>query len=88
MVTLAFADHTGRATGGGLQVKDMTGLTAKYQVAITFSLEDLTGAARAKVLLIRHFSQQERAGARIRDPGCHFCFVGGYSPKDPATALL
>jgi uncharacterized protein (TIGR03435 family) len=37
-----------RATGGGLQVKDMTGLTAKYQVAITFSLEDLTGAARAK----------------------------------------
>lgn len=37
-----------RATGGGLQVKDMTGLTAKYQVAITFSLEDLTGAVRAK----------------------------------------
>ena len=37
-----------RATGGGLQVKDMTGLTGKYQVAIAFSLEDLTGAARAK----------------------------------------
>jgi uncharacterized protein (TIGR03435 family) len=37
-----------RATGGGLQVKDMTGLTGKYQIAITFSLEDLTGAARAK----------------------------------------
>ena len=37
-----------RATGGGLQVKDMTGLTASYQVAITFSLDDLTGAVRAK----------------------------------------
>jgi uncharacterized protein (TIGR03435 family) len=37
-----------RATGGGLQVKDMTGLTANYQVAITFSLDDLTNAVRAK----------------------------------------
>jgi uncharacterized protein (TIGR03435 family) len=37
-----------RATGGGLEVKDMTGLTGNYQVAINFSLEDLTGAARAK----------------------------------------
>jgi uncharacterized protein (TIGR03435 family) len=37
-----------RATGGSLQVKDMTGLTGNYQVAITFSLEDLAGAARAK----------------------------------------
>jgi uncharacterized protein (TIGR03435 family) len=37
-----------RAMGGGLQVRDMTGLAAKYQVSITFSLEDLAGAARAK----------------------------------------
>lgn len=37
-----------RVTGGGLPVKDMTGLTGKYPIAITFSLEDLTGAARAK----------------------------------------
>jgi len=39
-----------RATGGGLEVKDMTGLTGKYQVAIRFSLEDLKGGARDKWL--------------------------------------
>src|ERR1035438_8055874 len=37
-----------RATGGGLAGKDMTGLTASYQVAITFSLNDLAGAVRSK----------------------------------------
>jgi uncharacterized protein (TIGR03435 family) len=37
-----------RASGGSLQVADMTGLTGKYQVAIDFSLEDLRGAARSK----------------------------------------
>src|ERR1035437_1111721 len=37
-----------RATGGGMEVKDMTGLTGNYQVAIAFSVEDLTGMARAK----------------------------------------
>jgi uncharacterized protein (TIGR03435 family) len=37
-----------RATGGSLEVKDMTGLTGEYRIAIAFSLEDLKGAARAK----------------------------------------
>ena len=37
-----------RASGGGLEVKDLTGLTGKYQIAISFSLEDLQGEARAK----------------------------------------
>ncbi len=37
-----------KATGGGLEVKDLTGLTGKYPVVISFLLEDLTGAARAK----------------------------------------
>ncbi len=37
-----------RATGGGLPVKDMTGLTGTYAVSIDFSLEDLRGEARAK----------------------------------------
>ena len=29
-------------------MKDLTGLTGSYAVAISFSLEDLTGAARSK----------------------------------------
>jgi len=37
-----------RATGGGLEVKDMTGLTGKYPVAISFSMDELTGLARRK----------------------------------------
>ena len=37
-----------RVTGGGMEVKDMTGLTGNYQVAISFLLEDLTGMARGK----------------------------------------
>jgi len=37
-----------RASGGGMEVKDMTGLTGNYRAAFSFSLEDLTGMARAK----------------------------------------
>jgi uncharacterized protein (TIGR03435 family) len=35
-----------QVAGGGLQVKDMTGLTGSYQVAISFSLEDLMSMAQ------------------------------------------
>lgn len=35
-----------QVSGGGLQVKDMTGLKGYYQVAITFSLEDLMSMAQ------------------------------------------
>lgn len=34
--------------GGGLQVKDMTGLTGYYQVAISFAMEDLLNMARSQ----------------------------------------
>jgi uncharacterized protein (TIGR03435 family) len=37
-----------RATGGSLEVKDMTGLAGSYAVEFSFSLEDLQGAARSK----------------------------------------
>ena len=33
---------------GGQQVKNMTGLTGNYQVAITFAMEDLVNLARAQ----------------------------------------
>src|ERR1019366_5994608 len=37
---------------GGQQVKDMTGLTGNYQVAISFSLEDMMNIARAQRLAV------------------------------------
>lgn len=43
--------------GGGLQVKDMTGLTGYYQVAISFAMEDLINMARSQ-----GFAVPNRAG--------------------------
>ena len=59
-----------RATGGVLGVKDMTGLTGTYAVALRFSLEDLTGAARAKWMT---------EGEPVAGAG------GGAMPADEAT---
>jgi len=59
-------------TGGG-QVKDMTGLTGNYQVAIGFSLEDLVNMARAQGAAVPNLPAEPGAPAlpadAASDPG-------------------
>ena len=65
-----------RATGGGLQVKDMTGLTGNYQVAIAFSLEDLMNAARAQGVAVPNPPAEGAAAAMPADAASD---PGGFS---------
>jgi uncharacterized protein (TIGR03435 family) len=62
-----------QATGGGPQVKDMTGLTGNYQVAISFSLEDLMNMARAQGAAVPNLPAEAGAAAMpanaASDPG-------------------
>ena len=59
-------------TGGG-QVKDMTGLTGNYQVAISFSLEDMMNMARAQGVAVPNLPAEAGAEAMpagaASDPG-------------------
>jgi uncharacterized protein (TIGR03435 family) len=59
-------------TGGG-QVKDMTGLTGNYQVAISFSLEDMMNMARAQGVAVPNLPAEAGAEATpagaASDPG-------------------
>ena len=70
-VTMAgFADmlsSLSQATGGGQQVKDMTGLTGNYQVAISFSLEDLMNMARAQGVAVPNLPAGAGAAATPAD---------------------
>lgn len=52
---------------GGQQVKDMTGLTGNYQVAISFSLEDLMNMARAQGVAVPNLPAQAGAAATPAD---------------------
>ena len=58
---------------GGQQVRDMTGLTGNYQVAISFSLEDLMNMARAQGVAVPNPPPGAAAGAvpsdAASDPG-------------------
>ncbi len=65
-----------QATGGGRQVKDMTGLTGYYKVAISFSLEDLMSIARAQGMAIPN-RPAETPGAAL--PGNAAADPGGTS---------
>jgi uncharacterized protein (TIGR03435 family) len=62
-----------QATGSGQQVKDMTGLTGNYQVAISFSLEDLMNMARAQGMAVPNLPAEAGAAAMpanaASDPG-------------------
>jgi uncharacterized protein (TIGR03435 family) len=53
--------------GGGPQVKDMTGLTGNYQVAMSFSLEDLMNMARAQGANVPNPPAQGGAAANPAD---------------------
>ncbi|HMD71988.1 MAG TPA: TIGR03435 family protein [Bryobacteraceae bacterium] len=52
---------------GGQQVKDMTGLTANYQVAISFSLEDMMNMARAQGVAVPNPPAEAAARAMPAD---------------------
>jgi uncharacterized protein (TIGR03435 family) len=58
---------------GGRQVKDMTGLTGNYQVAISFSMADLMNMARAQGVAVPNLPAEAGAGAlpsdAASDPG-------------------
>ena len=58
---------------GGQQVKDMTGLTGNYQVAISFSMADLMNMARAQGVAVPNAPAEAGAGAApgdaASDPG-------------------
>ena len=58
---------------GGQQVKDMTGLTGNYQVAINFSLADLMNMARAQGVNVPNLPAEASAAATpgdaASDPG-------------------
>jgi uncharacterized protein (TIGR03435 family) len=54
-------------TGGGQQVKDMTGLTGNYQVAFSFSLEDLINMARAQGVAVPNLPAAASAAAMPAD---------------------
>ncbi|MGA2272876.1 MAG: TIGR03435 family protein [Bryobacteraceae bacterium] len=61
---------------GGRQVKDMTGLTGNYQVAIAFSLEDLMNAARAQGVAVPNPPAEGAAAAMPADAASD---PGGFS---------
>ncbi|HWB83900.1 MAG TPA: TIGR03435 family protein [Bryobacteraceae bacterium] len=52
---------------GGQQVKDMTGLAGNYEVAISFSLEDLMSIARAQGMALPNLPAQAPAAASPAD---------------------
>jgi uncharacterized protein (TIGR03435 family) len=52
---------------GGQQVKDMTGLTGNYQVAISFSLEDMMNMARSQGAAVPNLPAEASAAARPAD---------------------
>jgi uncharacterized protein (TIGR03435 family) len=56
-----------QATGAGQQVKDMTGLTGNYQVAISFSMEDMINMARAQGVAVPNLPADAAAGAMPAD---------------------
>lgn len=62
-----------QATGGGQQVKDMTGLTGNYQLSISFSMEDLMNMARAQGVAVPNLPREASAAATpgdaASDPG-------------------
>jgi len=53
---------------GGAQVKDMTGLTGNYQVAVSFSLEDLMNMARSQ-MAVPGAPGESSGAATASDPG-------------------
>jgi uncharacterized protein (TIGR03435 family) len=53
--------------GGGQQVKDMTGLTGNYQVALSFSMEDLMNMARAQGVAVPNLPAEASAAATPAD---------------------
>jgi uncharacterized protein (TIGR03435 family) len=56
-----------QATGGGQQVKDMTGLTGNYQLSISFSMEDLINMARAQGVAVPNLPAAASAAAMPAD---------------------
>jgi uncharacterized protein (TIGR03435 family) len=64
-----FADmlSTLSQASGGRQVKDMTGLTGNYQVAISFSLEDMMNIARTQRLAVPSPPAEATAAAMPAD---------------------
>jgi uncharacterized protein (TIGR03435 family) len=58
---------------GGQQVKDMTGLTGNYQLAISFSMADLMNMARAQGVAVPNLPAEAGAEAMpagaASDPG-------------------
>jgi uncharacterized protein (TIGR03435 family) len=67
-----FADMLS-SLAGGQQVKDMTGLTGNYQVAISFSMADLINMARAQGVAVPNLPAEAGAAAlpsdAASDPG-------------------
>ncbi len=67
-----FADMLS-SLAGGQQVKDMTGLTGNYQVAISFSMADLMNMARAQGVAVPNLPAEAGAAAlpsdAASDPG-------------------
>ncbi len=63
-----FADMlTNFMQASGQQVKDMTGLKGNYQVAVTFSLEDLMAIARAQGVPVPNAPSDRGSAARPAD---------------------